>query len=96
MGLKNLLSDDLSNANFKSEDSIDNSEDDAVAMEAWKNRRRYLLSCTGYVVGLFNFWRFPWFVKEFGGGIEKIFLTKNFQTLKIIGKTLVFKLQFGE
>ena len=84
MGLKNLLSDDLSNANFKSEDSNDNSEDDAVAMEAWKSRRRYLLSCTGYVVGLFNFWRFPWFVIEFGGGIEKIFLTKNFQTLKII------------
>ena len=84
MGLKNLLSDDLSNANFKSEDSNHNSEDDAVAMEAWKSRRRYLLSCTGYVVGLFNFWRFPWFVKEFGGGIKKIFLTKNFQTLKII------------
>ena len=84
MGLKNLLSDDLSNANFKSENSNDNNEDDAVAMEAWKNRRRYLLSCTGYVVGLFNFWRFPWFVKEFGGGIEKNFLTKNFQTLKII------------
>ena len=84
MGLKNLLSEELSNTNFKGEDSNDNSEDDAVAMEAWKNRRRYLLSCMGYVVGLFNFWRFPWFVKEFGGGIVNIFLTNTFETLKNI------------
>ncbi|XP_057303952.1 sodium-dependent neutral amino acid transporter B(0)AT2-like isoform X1 [Hydractinia symbiolongicarpus] len=34
----------------------------------WGNRRQFILSCIGYTVGLGNFWRFPWLVKEYGGG----------------------------
>jgi solute carrier family 6 amino acid transporter-like protein 5/7/9/14 len=43
-------------------------ESDEKKREQWDKKIEYMLSMVGYIVGLGNFWRFPYLCMRNGGG----------------------------